>query len=133
MLWRRPSAADRYQGFGVDNAEEIRFPLDAGHQLVLTTDPRPATTRVEPDRVRACNADLAANCHKFIVGHPDHQQRLREVTLADRRPTVRFNLAPGYQVGPDGQDHYLGDILHMWVQRSAPPIATSWPTSRRTK
>jgi len=70
VLWRRPIADDRYRGFGVDNAEEIRFPMDAGHQLVLTNVPQPATMRVEPNRVRVCNADLAAGCHKFIAGQP---------------------------------------------------------------
>lgn len=94
VLWRRPSAADRYRGIGVDNAEEIRFPLDPAHQLVLTDQPRPETLRVEPDRVRQCNADLAASCHRFVVGHPDHQQRLHEITLADKRSTVRFNVGP---------------------------------------
>jgi hypothetical protein len=99
------------------NSEEVRFPLDVGHQLVLTDEARPASIRVEPARVRACNADVAGTCYRFIVGHPDRQKPLEEVALAARRPAVRFNLGPGYKVSRGGTHKPMGDVIHMRVPR----------------
>ncbi|WP_285500649.1 DUF4238 domain-containing protein [Actinokineospora sp. NBRC 105648] len=95
-IWHRPSRADRYRGTGIVDAEEVRFPLSPGHLLVLTPEPRPAVERVEPKRVRQCNLDQAAGCHRFIVGHPDRQRILAESPLALKRPAIRFNEAPGF-------------------------------------
>lgn len=120
-IWNRPSAKDSYRGRGIIDAEEIRFPLSPGHQLVLTPGPRPAVERIEPKRVTYCNIDHAAGCHRFIVGHPDRTHLLRELPLALKRPTVRFNEGPGYRRGPGGELTRMdGDILHTWVQRFAP-------------
>jgi hypothetical protein len=35
VLWRTPTFRDRFEGIGVQTAEELRFPLDPGLQLVL--------------------------------------------------------------------------------------------------
>lgn len=117
IIWRKPSLRDSFEGVGLENADEVRFPLDSGHQLVLTTEQRPSILRVEPSRVRACNVDTASSCHRFIVGHPNRLRPLEEVPLSAKRPVVRFNTGPGYQKGADGTDQYFGEVLHMWVQR----------------
>ncbi|NVI92256.1 DUF4238 domain-containing protein [Actinomadura sp. BRA 177] len=36
VLWRKQDARNTFRGMGIKNAEEIRFPIDAGHQLLLT-------------------------------------------------------------------------------------------------
>ncbi|SDZ32099.1 Protein of unknown function [Amycolatopsis xylanica] len=120
VMWSKPTPASRYRGIGLTNAEEIRFPIGAGHQLVLGNQPRPPSIRIEPDRVRRCNDDVAAGCHKFIVGHPRRPKQMHEIQLAAKRPTIRFNEAPGYRTGLDGEDEFIGDILHYWIQRAAP-------------
>lgn len=124
-IWNRPSARDSYRGRGVIDAEEIHFPLSPGCQLVLTPGPRPVVERIEPKRVTRCNIDHAAGCHRFIVGHPDRMRLLQELPLAEKRPTIRFNEAPGYRRGPDGELTRMdGDILHTWVQRFAPGLSS---------
>jgi hypothetical protein len=35
VLWGAPTHRDAFEGFGVESAEEIRFPLDPAKQLVL--------------------------------------------------------------------------------------------------
>lgn len=118
LVWRRPTPRDRFEGIGLANAEEVRFPLDPGKQLVLTQNPRPETvTRIEPGRVRACNDDIARGCHRFVVGHPDRRRQLQQVDLPAKRPIVRFNTGPLYEPGPDGTNLYKGEMLHMWVPR----------------
>ena len=52
VLWRTPTPRDAYEGFGVNTAAEIRFPLDPTKQLVLT--PRPGFWRTY------CTADWRA-------------------------------------------------------------------------
>jgi hypothetical protein len=117
VIWRKPSRRDRYEGVGIANAEEIRFPLDPGKQLVLTSSEAPPVQRIEPSRVRSCNADIASACHRFIVGHPHSTKRLQEVPLVRKRPVSRFNTGPLHETMPDGSTSYRGEVLHMWVPR----------------
>ncbi|MEV6283471.1 DUF4238 domain-containing protein [Kribbella sp. NPDC051770] len=119
ILWSPPSSKDRYQGYGLNDCDEVRFPLDPGHQIVLTRTPGPDTVLVEPARVRASNADVAASCHKFVVGHPTRSKPLTDVHLAPRKPTLRFNLGPGFQRLPDGSVERMEDVIHVWVPRRA--------------
>jgi hypothetical protein len=117
VIWRKPSPRDQYEGVGIANAEEIRFPLDPGKQLVLIPTEGPPVRSIEPNRVMACNADLASACHRFIVGHPNRPMPLQEVPLAPRRPVLRFNTGPLYEKQPDGSTIYRGEMLHAWVPR----------------
>jgi hypothetical protein len=38
VVWRKPTARDDVEGFGIENGDEIRFPLDPGTQFVLSRD-----------------------------------------------------------------------------------------------
>jgi hypothetical protein len=117
VLWRRPTPRDRYEGYGLENAEEVRFPISPAVQLVLTHQARVPMTRIEPDRVRRCNADMALACYQVVVGHPRRQRQIEALDLPAWRPAVRFNTGPGYRVRPDGTEEYIGEILHSWVPR----------------
>jgi hypothetical protein len=117
VIWRNPSPRDQYEGIGVANAEEIRFPIDPGKQLVLTQNDRPAVRSIEPDRVRGCNADMAQASHRLIVGHPHRMRLLQQVSLSPKRPILRFNMGPLYEKGPGGAYVREGEVLHAWVPR----------------
>lgn len=114
VLWRAPSARDDYEGIGIARAEEIRFPLDPGKQLVLSRRQRTTTARIEATRVRECNADMASACHRFVVAHPRNEGQARVVELTGRRPVIRFNSGPLYSA--EGR-RLEGEILQMWVPR----------------
>ncbi|MFI5593016.1 DUF4238 domain-containing protein [Amycolatopsis sp. NPDC051758] len=133
VAWHKPTPADRYRGRGFGNAAEVRFPISSGHQLVLTDQPRPLVIRVEPARVRQCNADVAAGCHNFIVGHPNHPRQLHEVSLAEKRPTLRFSTFPGYRVDADGTEKDLGEVPLLWVQRAVYPTQSRSGSPRRQR
>ncbi|MEV6524538.1 DUF4238 domain-containing protein [Longispora sp. NPDC051575] len=115
VLWRPPTSRAQFEGLGLNNAEEVRFPINPAMQLLLTHQVREPVTRIEPDRVRACNADLASACYQVVVGHPQRERQLRLLELRARRPVVRFNTGPGYRTMPDGTSEYMGEILHSWV------------------
>jgi len=117
VQWRTPTPRDRFEGFGIMNAEEARFPLDPGKQLVLRHRGTAASARLGGERARSCNADLAAGCYHFIIGRPDQRAAIAGLPLAEHRPVMRFNTAPGFEVGPDGVRRPIGDILHTWVPR----------------
>jgi Protein of unknown function (DUF4238) len=117
VIWRTPSPRDQYEGVGIANAEQVRFPLDPGKQLVLTLTQGPPVRPIEPNRVRACNADIASACHRFVVGHPNRPRPIQEVPLASKRPVLRFNTGPLYEKQPDGSIVYRGEVLHTWVPR----------------
>lgn len=86
IVWRQPSRRDEYEGVGIAWAEEIRFPLDSSKQLVIRSRERPPTARIDPARVRSCNADIASACHQFIVAHPRNVNEARAVELTRARP-----------------------------------------------
>jgi hypothetical protein len=117
VTWRKPTPRDEYEGLGIEKADELRFPLDPGKQLVLSRRNRPDVLRVAVHRVRRCNVDLAGACHRFIVGRPDQRSRIEAVRLDEWRPVIRFNVGPLLEEGPDGQLRERGEVLHMWVPR----------------
>jgi hypothetical protein len=119
VLWRKPTPRDEYMGFGIETASEARFPLDPGKQMVMSRRPREPTHDVALHRVRASNRDMAEACHWFIVGSPDNGAQVDAQRLVRWRPVLRFNVRPGTQVGPDGLERPMGDILHMWTPRGA--------------
>lgn len=117
MLWKRPSPSDAYQGVGVENTDEIRFPLDPTKQLVMTKHERSPSMRISPERSAACNQDMAFACHNFVVATPSEQTRVALLDLPDRRPVLRFNTGPLMREQPDGSAAEDGEVMHMWVPR----------------
>lgn len=118
VLWRPETPSDAYQGFGLMDAHEIRFPVSPTAQLVLVPGrPRASAGEVKLSRVINCNQDLADNCEQVVVGHPDRHAALDRVQMSERGPTLRFNTAPGIRKNPDGTEEPMGDVLHMYTTR----------------
>jgi hypothetical protein len=117
VLWRPETPEDAYQGFGLEGAHEIRFPVSPTAQLVLTPGHGTSVEEVRLSRVNSCNQDLADSCEQVVIGHPDRPAALDRVQLTKRGPTLRFNTAPGIRRNPDGTEEPMGDILHMWTTR----------------
>jgi hypothetical protein len=117
VMWRTPTDRDEFEGFGIDNAEELRFPLDPSKQLVLSRTARSPAARVAQVRVATCNQDMAFASHTFLVGHPKDRQRIEALELPTRRPILRFNVGPLLRRLEGGQLVEDGEMLHMWVPR----------------
>jgi len=120
VLWRKPTRRDDFEGIGPETAEELRFPLDPGKQMVLSRRGRRPSVDVAVHRVRRSNADMAGACHRFIIGSPDNRVQMNAQRLDKFRPVMRFNVAPLVEEGPDGQVRPGGgDVVHMWTPRRA--------------
>jgi hypothetical protein len=117
VLWRRPSPRDAYEGVGVEDADEIRFPLDPNKQLIMTKRERSPSARISPERSATCNQDVALGCHNFVVAHPSQQTRVAQLDLPKRRPVLRFNSGPLVREQPDGTTIKDGEVMHTWVPR----------------
>jgi len=117
VIWRTPSPRDKYEGVGLATADEVRFPLDPGKQLVLSKRARTPTARITPQRARACNWDAANGCHRFLVGRPNQRSLLLAPPLAARGPRLRFHTGPMYVQQPDGTTKRQGELLHIWTPR----------------
>ncbi len=117
VIWRTPSPRDKYEGVGLGNANEVRFPLDPGKQLVLSKRARTPTARITPQRARECNADTANACHRFVVGRPKQRSLVLAPRLAERGPRLRFHTGPMYVQQPDGTTKRQGEVLHLWTPR----------------
>jgi hypothetical protein len=117
MLWREPSPRDQLRGVGITTADEIRFPLDPGKQLVLTKKARTETSRISPQRSMECNQDMAYACNQFIIGNPSDQTRMEALDLPRKKPLARFNYGPLVKENADGSVTDDGEVLHFWVPR----------------
>ena len=117
VTWRPPSPRDAFEGIGIGNAHEIRFPLDPAKQLILSRRRRPASVRITTDRVFSCNLDMIAGCHRMIIGRPRFQRQLLQPQMMSHRPVLRFNTGPLYERQPDGTTVHKGEVLHTWVPR----------------
>lgn len=71
VLWRPETPSDAYQGFGLEGAHEIRFPVSPTAQLVLVPGQGTSAEEVKLSRVISCNQDLADSCEQVVIGHPD--------------------------------------------------------------
>lgn len=119
VLWRTPTVRDEFEGIGLANADEVRFPLDTGKQLVLKP---PAVGDghqwVEPARVRNCNQDMSYGSLAFIVGHPQREVQLSNLELPAHRPLLRFNCGPLVEISDEGTRRTTGrEVVHVWSQR----------------
>ena len=120
LAWRPRSPSDSHEGLGVQNATEIRFPLDPRKQLVLTPRPVSSARNADPARVRDCNAEMTAECFSQLIAAPAERCRLDAANLRDRRPILRFAKRPYEEVSESGQvASGGGDLLHMWLPRGA--------------
>jgi hypothetical protein len=117
VVWRKPAPRDAYEGVGIDNAQELRFPLDPTKQLVLTHRPRPSSVRITSTRTATCNQDLAYGCHNFIVAPPRDRVAAEGLDLPPRRPVLRFHTGPLLQRQDDGTYSEECEVLHTWVPR----------------
>ncbi len=122
VLWRTPSKRDEVEGIGIDNTDEIRFPLDPHKQLVLSKRLRTATARITPERVRSCNADMANACHRFLVAHPAQLTQIESLRLTARHAVIRFNTGPMFvpNEGGGGYRRKAGsEVLQVWHPRGS--------------
>jgi hypothetical protein len=119
VIWRIPSHRDAYEGVGITNADELRFPLDPGKQLVMTRRERTPTARITTQRSRGCDADVASSCHHFIVGQPNQMSLIRQLRLTPHRPVLRFHQGPLLVPTSTGMRKTDDEVLHTWVQRRA--------------
>lgn len=117
VVWRKPTRMDDFEGVGIENAAELRFPLDPSKQLVLSKRKRQREIRLETHRVRRSNADMAHGSHRFVVGRPDQSSILDGLSLGSRAPVIRFNVAPLVVQAPDGRKIREGEAMHMFVPR----------------
>lgn len=109
--WRRPTEDPRVGGIGIENADEVRFPLTPGALLVMTRLGEAAGNA----SARTVNAEICRQCHQFVVASPEAKPTLDELALPKRPPRLRFRLGGGYALAPDGTDEYLGEVFHMYV------------------
>jgi hypothetical protein len=117
VVWRKHSNKDEHQGLGIAEAEELRFPLDPGKQLVLSKRTRKREIQIAAHRVRHCNADMADGCHRFVVGSPAQPKEIDGARLDSWRPVIRSNVGPLVVEQSDGSKDRDSEVLHVWVPR----------------
>lgn len=115
MTWRPRSPRDQFEGVGLATADEIRFPLTPSDLLIIRRAGYQEGVRtVQTKRFRRVNADIASQCQDQIIGAIASRVEMEALPLADWRPSIRFNVGPGWQIADDGTEENIGDVVHMW-------------------
>lgn len=109
--WRQPAKNSSPGGVGIDTADEVRFPLMPGALLVMT---RPGHAPSNAS-ARSVNAEIARQCHQFVIARPNDKPKLDNLALRERPPRLRFRTGDGYRVGPTDAGEYLGEVIHTYV------------------
>jgi hypothetical protein len=107
--------ANNYEGVGVENADEIRFPIDPGHLLVMRPRFPEHRVVVPEERVSIVNRGTAARCYRFVIGHPDQKSLINELPLSDRPAALRFHEGP--LLREDGRPFEPArEVIHTYVR-----------------
>jgi hypothetical protein len=115
VKWRHPKRRSIGTGVGIENADEIRFPLSPKHLLVLRPSyPDRARYCIEPERARKVNRHLAAGCYKAVISRSD-DPTIDNLALEPASPVMRFNSGPLYRRDENGELVDTGqEILHTY-------------------
>jgi uncharacterized protein DUF4238 len=115
-MWRRDTRDLTFMGTGLDNSDEVRFPLGPNHLLVLRPRFPEHRTYVDDGRAVQVNRHLAAGCYEMIIGRPVDRGELARLHLRRVRPALRFNTGPLLEPDATGRLVPTGrEILHTFV------------------
>lgn len=115
-VWRRNPQNLKRMGVGLENADEVRFPLGPHHLLVLRPRYPEHHTVVEPERAAQVNHHLAAACYDIVIGRLADRTDLEQFDLRPKRPSVRFNVGPLVEIDAHGRSTPTDrEILHMYT------------------
>jgi len=92
-LYGNPSARDPKIGIGIGTAEEIWFPLDPCHLLVMTKKQSNGILISVPSaRFAQVNGEIASQCKNAIITHPEQKNRLKRSKMQSTKPLLRHAL-----------------------------------------
>jgi len=87
-LWRRVHSSA--YGIGIANADEIRFPLDPQHALILTLDGSEMVWDLHDRHAADLNRSVGAVGYEWIYRHPEYDA-LEELKLPPPRPPIHIS------------------------------------------
>jgi Protein of unknown function (DUF4238) len=115
-MWKRDTRDLTMMGTGLENSDEVRFPLGPHHLLVLRPRFPEHRTHVGPGRVSEVNRHLAAGCYEMVVAPPSDRAELAQLSLRRVRPALRLNTGPLLEPDATGRLVPTGDeVLQAYV------------------
>ena len=115
-MWKRDTQDLTMMGTGLENSDEVRFPLGPHHLLVLRPRFPEHRTYVDPRRVAEVNRHLAAGCYEMVIARPSALAELAQLSLRRVRPALRFNTGPLLEPDATGRLVPTGqEILQTYV------------------
>lgn len=113
-----PAKRQTYRGVGLVDVDEVRFPVDPFHLLVLRRRYPENRTITSGDRVRAVNQQAANRCYRLVIAQPGEASALAELQLLPRSLALRFNIGPLIRENPDGTTWEDGEVIHLYVEHA---------------
>jgi hypothetical protein len=111
-----PGKRKMYMGVGIEDVDEVRFPIDPRHLLVMRRRYPENRSIASTERVRAVNQQIANRCYRQIIANRDHAQLLINVELQSRPLALRFNTGPLIREGIEGLEFEDGTVIQLYVE-----------------
>lgn len=116
IKWKRRSEEDNYRGYGFKNSQEIWFPVDPWHLLVLAPlSGRRGFWSVTNSRVNFVNQEIASRCFEFVFSTMGDSNKLDQIELNPTKPALRFNKLPSTYKDSFGRLHDSEDLIQFWI------------------
>jgi len=120
VLFTRPEMRQPFKGVGLQGAEEIHFPLDRHHVLLMFPPGMPEKAFVlERDNVTFTNSLIASSSHRFVFRHPDDPP-IDFMIPKDPRSLMEVNQKPVYEVDARTRTQ-LAPIFSPFFAKLGPP------------
>jgi hypothetical protein len=115
VRWRKKGPLNAITGIGVGNSDEVRFPIDPSHLLVMRPKFPQNRGYVDADRVWDVNRHTASHCHRIILSRPDQSSVLGNLPLAPTRPAIRLYEGPLLDRAGNATMDTGHDVIHTFV------------------
>lgn len=122
VLFTRPEMREPFKGIGLQGAEEIHFPLDRHHILLMFPTGMPEKAFVlDRENVTFTNSLMASSSHRFVFRHPDDPP-IDYMIPKEPKPLMEINQKPVYEVDARTKIQ-LAPIFSPFFVKSGPPEA----------
>jgi hypothetical protein len=111
-----PAKRKMYMGVGIEDADEIRFPIDPCHLLVMRPRYPEIRSIASTERVHAVNQQIANRCYRQVIASREHAQSLVDLQLQSRPLALRFDSGPLIREDIRGLEYEDGEMLHLYVE-----------------
>lgn len=117
-----PESREPFKGVGLQGADQIHFPLDRHHVLLMFPADMPEKSYIiGRENVTFTNSLIASSSHRFVFRHPDDPS-IDYMIPQEPRPLMEINQQPVYEVDVRTKIQLAPIFTPFFVKSGAPGV-----------